>query len=138
MRGKSKNDIKASFIIDGQLVTDRREISNGFNIFFSSIAHKMNAKVRSSTLASGNQHQLNYDYKKYLATEKQACNSMFLSNCDEQEVLEIIHGLENGKASDISIPILKKCSIFLSRHLVGFLIALWKMGYFRISWKKGW
>ena len=137
LRGKSKTDIKASFIIDEQIVTGRREISNGFNIFFSSIAHKMNAKVRSSTLASGNQHQLNYDYKKYLATEKQACNSMFLSNCDEQEVLEIIHGLENGKASDISIPILKKCSIFLSRHLVGFFNSFMEKGLFPNILKKG-
>ena len=39
LRGKSKTDIKASFIIDEQIVTGRREISNGFNIFFSSIAH---------------------------------------------------------------------------------------------------
>ena len=29
LRGKSKSNIKAQFIIDGKLVEDRREISNG-------------------------------------------------------------------------------------------------------------
>ena len=34
LRGKSKANIKASFIIDGKMVTDRREIADGFNTFF--------------------------------------------------------------------------------------------------------
>ena len=34
LRGKSKTNIKASFIIDGQVVHDRREIAKEFNIFF--------------------------------------------------------------------------------------------------------
>ena len=135
LRGKSKTDIKASFIIDGQLVTNRREISNGFNMFFSSIARKMNTKVHSSTLR--NEQQSSCDFKKYLAKATQACNSMFLSTCDEQEVLEIIHGLENGKASDISIPILKKGVIFLSRHLVGFFNCFIEKGLFPNILKRG-
>ena len=48
LRGKAKTDIKASFIIDGELVKDKREISNGFNLFFSSVAKKLNAKLYSS------------------------------------------------------------------------------------------
>ena len=35
LRGKVKSNIKASFVINGRLVEDRREISNEFNIFFS-------------------------------------------------------------------------------------------------------
>ena len=30
LRGKSKRNIKSSFIIDGRIVTERREIANGF------------------------------------------------------------------------------------------------------------
>ena len=48
LRGKAKTNIKASFIIDGELVKDKREISNGFNLFFSSVAKKLNAKLYSS------------------------------------------------------------------------------------------
>jgi hypothetical protein len=40
LRGKTRSSIKASFFIDGNLVKDKREISNGFNIFFSSNAKK--------------------------------------------------------------------------------------------------
>ena len=40
LHGKSKANIKASFIIDGNMVTDRREIADDFNTFFSSIAEK--------------------------------------------------------------------------------------------------
>ena len=31
LRGKSKSKLKASFIVDGNLVTDRRKIADGFN-----------------------------------------------------------------------------------------------------------
>ena len=48
LRGKAKTGIKASFKIDGELVKDKRVISNGFNMFFSSIACKLNAKLCSS------------------------------------------------------------------------------------------
>ena len=40
LRGKSKNALKPSFIIDGQLVQDRRIICNHFNKYFTSIAKK--------------------------------------------------------------------------------------------------
>ena len=45
LRGKSKQSIKSCFKIDGVLVEDQREIANGFNTFFSSIARNMNAKL---------------------------------------------------------------------------------------------
>ena len=38
LRGKTKNSIKSCFKIDGNLIEDKREIANGFNNFFSSIA----------------------------------------------------------------------------------------------------
>ena len=48
LRGKSKQRIKSCFKIDGALVEDQREIANGFNTFFSSIARNMNTKLCSS------------------------------------------------------------------------------------------
>ena len=44
LRGKTKNSIKSCFKIDGNLIEDKREIANGFNNFFSSIARNMNVK----------------------------------------------------------------------------------------------
>ena len=50
LRGNNEDKVSTSFVIDGKLVLDHREISNEFNLFFSSIARKMNSKVYSSTL----------------------------------------------------------------------------------------
>ena len=52
LRGKKKSNVEALILIDGNLVIDRRKISNEFNLFFSSISRKMNAKIHSSTLNS--------------------------------------------------------------------------------------
>ena len=43
IRGKSKTKIKPSFIIDGDLVEERRAIANGFNKYFTSIASTLNS-----------------------------------------------------------------------------------------------
>ena len=114
LRGKNKSKIKAQFIIDGQLVVDRREISNEFNHFFSTVAQKMNVKLYSSTLNNNNL----LDFKSFLKCRIN--NSIFLSECSEAEVLEIIKSLENSKSSDIAISILKSCSKYISEHLSGF------------------
>ena len=45
LRGKTKQNIKASFVINGELVEDRRQIFNEFNTFFASVAKKLNAKL---------------------------------------------------------------------------------------------
>ena len=47
-------------------------------------------------------------------------NSIYLYSCDKDEILGIIRDLENGKASDISIAVLKKCARLVSDHLTGF------------------
>ena len=47
LRGKSNAYIKSSFVIDGELVKDQRKISTGFNMFFFSVAIKLNAKLNS-------------------------------------------------------------------------------------------
>ena len=49
LRGKSKCNIKSCFKIDGELVVNKREIANGFNNFFSSIARSMNTKLCASS-----------------------------------------------------------------------------------------
>ena len=102
LRGEKKTDIKASFIIDGQVVTERRDIANGFNLFFSSIARKLNSEVQMSRPVSNATDEKYADEKfaKYYKLKKRMMNSIYLSPCDEKEIIEIIQDLENGKASD--------------------------------------
>ena len=118
LRGKSKPNVKASFIIGDKIVTDRREIAQKFNIFFSSVAHKLNAKVYSSTLLS---EKPEHNFKYYLNHKKQICDSIFMYSCTKVEIAEIIKGLENGKASDIPISLIKKCSLTLLELLYRFI-----------------
>ena len=129
LRGKTKIGIKASFKIDGNLVKDKRVISNGFNMFFSSIAGKLNAKLCSSKpIGRDTACQRPPDYKKYF--NKRVTNSMFLKPCDSEEIEKIVKTFQGDKASDISIAVLKKCCPKISRHLAGFLNLFMKMGLF--------
>ena len=109
LRGKPKNNIKASFIINGEMVQDRRVIAKEFNIFFSSIARNLNTKVYSSTLPNG-QKEPGDKFSTFLDPKKRSCNSFFMSPCTKDEVTDIVRELENGKASDIPISLMKKTS----------------------------
>ena len=138
LRGKTKSDIKASFIIDGRLVTERREIANGFNTFFSSIARKLNCKVQSSMpIVSSDNDSKSETFRKYLNLNKSIENSIFLWPCEQEEIEKIIRELESGKSSDIAITILKKCSKLLSGHLTRFFNWFLEAGIFPKILKKG-
>ena len=143
LRGKAKTDIKDSFIIDGRLVTERREIADGFNLFFSSIAKKLNVKVQSSRPT--NEHPssdlLNDSptpeegrkfekFSSYYQANRRIVNTIFLHPCDELEILDIIKKLENGKASDISTTVLKRCASHISLHLSDFFNVFMEAGVF--------
>ena len=107
LRGKKKSGIKASFIVDGNLVKSKREISNGFNFFFSSVARKLNAKLNSS-MPVKHETSSNLSFRKYL--NNSVTNSIFLTPCDTEEVMATIKTFQNDKASDIPVMILKKAS----------------------------
>ena len=125
LRGKVRQSIKASFVIDGELVEDRRKISNEFNNFFASVAKKLNVKTCSSTLNGGSSSN---DFRLYLNNRVQ--KSIFLSPTSPNELIEIVSNLENDKASDISIFILKKCFKYIAGHLSGFFNKFMETGKF--------
>ena len=125
LRGKTKRNIKASFVINGELVEDRRQISNEFNTFFASVAKKLNAKLYSSTLSQIEPHR--DDFQHFL---KNRVKSMFLSPATVDEIHEIIHNFKNDKASDISIFVLKKCSSLISGKLTKFINSFMDERYF--------
>ena len=139
LRGKRKTDIRASFVVDGRIVTERREIANGFNLFFSSIAKKLNTKVRSSRPVSSSTHETTEEIKfsTYLSSSSRITNSIFLEPCDESEICEIISKLENGKASDISVIVLKKSSHLLVMHITEYFNYFLEKGVFPKVLKTG-
>ena len=106
---KTNLNIKASFIINGEMVQDRRVIAKEFNVFFSSIAQNLNTKIYYSTLPNG-QKDPGDRLSTFLDPKKRSCNSFFMSPCTKDKVTGIVRRLENGKASDIPISLMKKTS----------------------------
>ena len=89
LRGKSKNNIKASFIINGEMVQDRKVIAKEFNVLFSSIARNLNTKIYSSTLPNG-QKEPGDRFSTFLDPKKRSCNSFFMSPCTKDDVTDIV------------------------------------------------
>ena len=110
LRGKCRKIIKPQFSVDGVRITERRIIANKFNEYFASIASKLNdeAEGKSET------EQLP-SFAEFMP--KTNPNSIYLAECSEQEVSEIISGLENSKASDFPIRVIKHLSQILSPAL---------------------
>ena len=127
LRGKTKSRIKSCFKIDGELVEDKREIANGFNNFFSSIAKNMNVKLYSSRPVLGGLNS-NRIYTEYL--KKRVCSSIFLYECSSNEIIDIIKELEADKASDVSVAVLKRAATQISGHLSGFFNKFMELGTF--------
>ena len=127
LRGKSKCNIKSCFKIDGELVLNKREIANGFNNFFSSIARNMNTKLCSSQPVSQLKSP-NRSFADYLGNR--VCSSMFLQQCSSEEIYNIINEFENEKASDISARVLKRVKDQISGHLSGFINNFMELGTF--------
>ena len=55
-------------------------------------------------------------FVRFFKAEKRVMNSIYLSPCDENEIIRIIQELESGKASDISVSVLKKCGAIVNSH----------------------
>ena len=103
LRGKSRREIKPQFKIDNIKVINRRVIANEFNKYFVSIATKMNSdcigRVSLETLP---------DFTDYLP--RSCLSSIYLYDCTSEEISEIISDMNNGKASDIPIKLVKHSS----------------------------
>ena len=116
----NKKNIKSCLKIDGALVEDQREIANGFNTFFSSIARNMNVKLCSSRpvshIDSGNKKFTDYLGNRISSTT-------FLFDCSSNEIHAIIKEFEIDKSSDISISVLKNVPHLSQNISLSFLIA---------------
>ena len=90
------------------------------------MARKLNAKICSSTL-NGDSYN-NHDFRSYM--NNRVHGSIFLSPTSPGELEEIVQSLENDKASDVSIVILKKSIKYISGHLSGFFNQFMAFGTF--------
>ena len=127
LRGKQSKSNTTSFIVGSKTVENAQDVSNEFNKFFNSIAKKMNAKAFSSELSTPIDSK---GFREYLNNGDKITSSMFMEDCSETEIEEIIMNLENDKASDIAIRVLKKCSKYISEHLMKFFNSFMTNGSF--------
>ena len=124
LRGKCNRDIKPPFVINNEKVYERRVIANEFNKYFNSIASNMNADITGK-----NVHDLGFkSFEDYLMPAIE--NTIFLHDCDPEELLEIIRKLDNSKASDIPIRVIKKSAHIISPILSKYYNILMKAGVF--------
>ena len=98
--------VKPNFLIDNERVTSRRVIANEFNKYFTSIASNLNDAYSNDYLRINSLPS----FTDYLP--KSITSSIFLRDCDCNEIIEIIADLKNGKSSDIPIHVIKKsCTV---------------------------
>ena len=115
LRGKRNSAVNSKFVIDNQLITDRRVIANEFNKYFISLASKLNDPDDYTVI--------NIEpIQPFTVFLKQSnVSSIYLQDCSPEEISKIISDLENSKASDIPITIIKKSShiisTILARHI---------------------
>ena len=112
IRGKNKRTIKPQFVINNARIVERRIIANEFNKYFASIASNMN---ENSELSDGIPITPIIKFEQFMP--KRNLKSIFLYDCTENEIANIISELENGKASDFPIKIIKRSSHVLSPAL---------------------
>ncbi|KAL5258808.1 hypothetical protein ACHWQZ_G009312 [Mnemiopsis leidyi] len=109
IRGKKKRQIKPLFTIDNEKVTNRRIIANEFNKYFVSLAANLNEAYNEIGELSMNRLPSFYDY-----LPRSSSSSIYLHDCDPDEVSKVITELKNGKSSDIPIHIVKQSSNIIS------------------------
>ena len=108
LRGKSMKHKMSSFVIGNDRIMCRRIIANKFNDYFVNLAGKMNFDAFDDKIKAGT-------FPSFETFLNEQCNSsLFLEDCSEAEILEIINELSQNKASDIPILLIKQTSHIIS------------------------
>ena len=112
LRGKTKTPPSSTFIVNGVETSCKSTISEKFNEFFLSIASQLNQDALSNSPFTDVNFSMDSEFLSYMP--KRVSKSMFLEDCQPEEILEIIKSYSNGKSSDISIYALKSVAQFIS------------------------
>ena len=126
IRGKSKKSMKPQFVINNERIIERRVIANEFNKYFVSLARNLNDSVTIKPMKN---------FIDFMPLKN--FQSMYLYDCSEDEISQIISELQPGKSSDIPIPLIKKASKILSPILTLHFNYLMKAGKFPDELKLG-
>ena len=129
LRGKRKENIRPSFIINNQRIIERRIIANEFNKYFVNLASNMNKSV------TVDKKDKILNFQSYLPSPNP--NEITMYDCTPDEVNEIITELENGKASDIPVKIVKRSNKVISPTLAKHFNYLMQTGKFPDELKIG-
>ena len=131
IRGKSKHEIKPCFKLDDRKITERRLIANEFNKYFVSIAKKLNEGCSDDGISVEGLPS----FSDFLP--KTCPSSIYLSDCNQYEIMDIIADFTSGKSSDIPINVIKKSSAIISPYLAKFFNDCMKDGLFPDELKLG-
>ena len=107
---KKSDDSISSLLIDSQIISSAKEISNYFNNFFTSVAVRINKNIVKSTKKT---------YLSYLGHENKS--TIFLSPTLPKDIENLISSMKTNKAIDPnSIPtkILKSFKKELSKLVI--------------------
>lgn len=133
LRGKTQTPINPQFVIDNETITDRRIIANEFNKYFNSIASNMNENLSATN--DGIPLSPLPNFENYIPNP---CEStIFMYDCTEAEVNNLIAELQNGKSSDIPIKIIKKASPIITPYLTSYYNHFMSNGIFPDILKTG-
>ncbi len=124
LRGKHKKTLKPPFVINNEKIFERRVIANEFNKYFNSIASNLNEGLSDKTI---DEFAFN-SFEEYLLPALES--TIFLHDCDTEELLNIISKLDNNKASDIPIRVIKKSSHIICPIMAQYFNILMKSGIF--------
>ena len=118
-------------MINNQLITDRRVIANEFNKYFVSLATKLN-DPDDYTIINIEPVQ---PFTVFLRQSNPS--SIYLQDSTPDEIRSTINGLENNKASDITIKIIKRSAHVISPILSKYLNQSMTRGIFPDVLKTG-
>ena len=111
LRGKKKSGVKPEIIIDNEKISNRRVIANEFNKYFVSLAKNLNDNVDA-----GLQLENIPNFAEFL--NQSIKSSILIKDCSVTELTNIINDLQNNKASDIPINIIKRSAAIIIPILV--------------------
>ena len=126
MKNKSNNDSRTSIIHEGNFIADPLSIANIFNDFFSTVAQKVQSKIKFSSKS----------FSDFLPPNIH--ESIILSQITEDEISKIISSLKSSKSTgpnSIPIKILKLLQTQISKHLTDIFNLSFTTGIFPNSLK---
>ena len=110
IRGKEKNKLKPSFLINNERIFLRRIIADKFNKYFVSLASNLNENAYGEIPITAYP-----SFETYLS--KRSDISIFLEDSNPAEIAAIINELKTGKSSDIPIVLVKAACKIISPYL---------------------